>query len=101
MADETFYVGAGVRALTRVLTVDPVSKAKTPEPAVPSITFQFLNPDDTVLATRTLGAGVSNAGNGYYHASATPVEEGLHTVKITAGTDPPGRDIARFTVDPF
>jgi hypothetical protein len=100
---EQFYVGESIRAKVRVMTVDPVSGAKTPYDLVPSMTIRFRNPDGTVLQSSTLGGvpGVTNAGQGYYYATATAAQEGLHTVEYEVGGGDQGREKLRVSVAPF
>jgi hypothetical protein len=96
-----FYIGEAVRARIRVMTVDPITEQETPDPAVSSVTIRFKNPDGTVLEENTLGAGVINAGNGYYHATGVPTTEGLNWVQFETGGANPGRSQVNFGVDPF
>jgi len=101
MASDRFYVGMAAEAVLFVQSVHPVTGEKTEQDSLPSVTIRFLNPDETVLAEKTLVDGVINAGGGYYHASAVPTEEGIHYVEYETGGPKPGRDKGTFTVEPF
>lgn len=100
---EQFYIGETIRAKVRVSTVDPVTGEKTPYTDVPSLTIRFRNPDGTLLQVSTLGGvpGVTNDGQGYYHAAAAAEEEGLHTIEYEVGGGDQGREKLRVSVAPF
>lgn len=100
---EQFYTGETIRAKVKVLTVDPVSGAKTPKDDVPTLTIRFRNPDGTVLQSSTLGGvpAVTNAGQGYYYATAAAVQEGLHTIEYEVGGGDQGRERLKVNVEEF
>jgi hypothetical protein len=99
---EQFYIGETAVVALRAYSVDPVSGDKTPEPAASAVVIRFKNPDGTVLAQHNLASGVTNAGEGWYWASATPEVEGLHEIEMEVGTGiNQGRDRITFGVSPF
>src|SRR4030095_15456725 len=100
---ETFYTGEPIRAKVRVYTVDPVTSQREPKDDVLEMTIRFLNPDGTVLSEATLGGnpGVTNDGAGYYHATATPEVEGLHTIEYDVAGGDAGREKLKLAVIAF
>src|SRR5215217_8544278 len=100
MEAEIYYEGGSARARFRVLSVDAVTEARSPETSLSSVTIRFRNPDGTVLVTKTLADGVVNAGDGYYYATAVPTQEGRHVVECDVGGAIPQRSKVGFTVEP-
>lgn len=100
---EVFYTEGTIRAKVRVQSVHPVTGALTDEENVPTLVIRFLNPDGTVLSESTLGGvpSVTNDGQGYYHASAEPTQEGLHTVEFEVGGGDHGREKLQVSVTQF
>jgi hypothetical protein len=98
---EAFYSGETARGRVLISNLDPITGNPTPNASVSSLTIRFINPDGTILATRTIGGGVVNAGAGYYYGDAIPVMPGLHTVEFESLSGVQGREKVTFGVKEF
>lgn len=100
---EHFFIGETAVVVMRVLGVDPVTGEREPVTAAQTCVIRFKDPEGEVLEEKALGSGVTNAGDGYYWASAIPEVEGLHEVEMEVGADggDQGRERITFAVSPF
>jgi hypothetical protein len=96
-----FYTDKTIRAVVRVLEVDAATGERTPDPDNTQVTIRFRREDGTVLATKTSGAGVTNAGDGYYYADAIPDTVGLYQIEFETGGTIQGRDKDSVSVEQF
>lgn len=94
---DVWWTGKAIRARMRVLDVDPVTEAETPNTNAAGAAIRFRSPNGTLLSA----SGVVNAGNGYYYNTAVPTTDGIHTVEFETGGANPGRDKQTFTVEAF